>query len=195
MSDLPDNYCGNCGKRKIDSFSSENFSIVFNYLSDQHEDIFSSEFKEFLEEYPFGFLPSKTRLLNVMLITGYTIRLAEERFLDGDKTINIEHSPSKKQTKLETIREIADYIDSQSSQISLDGVAKEYIIHEGIIGEFNDIVEKRLWNFFDVAKKQGTTPKEGSKMDTIREISFRNAVWGYLFRMIENAIDSGSSPE
>ncbi len=189
LAEISGNYCSNCGKKIVIGFDEKSFSSIFNSISDHSNNFVSKDFKKVLEQYPFGFFSSKNRLLNVMLLTGYVIRISEERFGTSkkfsDTTIEtIINKPNM--AKIEKIKEVTDYIDSKNRLISLNGVDEKYLVNKDIVSMFNLITRQRFINFFEQSEKEGRKIKKGFDVEVAWEVACRHSVWGYLFRMIES---------
>lgn len=189
LTEVTGNYCSNCGKKSISNFSEVDFVAIYNHILGNRNSFFSKDFIDILSEHPVGYFPSKNRLIHVMLLTGYLVRVSEERFgLPKDIYDDIAKNIIKESiSRKEKIRKITDYIDSKSQLISLEGVDRKYLIIDDVVDVFNSIIKQRFVTFFNQSKKEGFEVTKDFDPAIFWEIACRFAVWGYLFRAVESS--------
>jgi hypothetical protein len=195
-----DFYCNWCGKKIISQFNKEDFFEILNNLIDsyrgsssleeQKSQYFSNSFNFFLKQYPFGFLPSKTRLFHLMLVCGYLLRCAEEKFIEKeiiiDQDLQIDQIIKTQGLKQgDKIERIVNLIDSKITSISLHDLDNKYVIFPEIKDYFFEATKQWFENFFNQAVEEGQMISKNFDVSIIWESASHFAVFGYLFKTVE----------
>jgi hypothetical protein len=191
--DNVENYCSACGHKAISEFSVNSFLELQNHILENKDKYSSNVFKELIKS-PLGEIGilSQQGLFKSFQLWGYLFRATEEKFgtmpdiADEDfiKIIKDKSVPIS-----ERLIQGTDYFDSKSNLISLDGLGEDKLIIPEIILVFNDYINMRISNIINKARNGELMGliirKDSADLESLREILFRNAVWGYLYKFVE----------
>lgn len=88
-------------------------------------------------------------------------------------------------------RKLVNYLDSQIYTISLDGIDRDYLIVKEIIPIFTNYILNNINNIINLIQKDklDLSFKKDPDLDILKEALFRNAVWGYLYRLTEEQFE------
>lgn len=186
-------FCQDCGKELLVGFSVDNFSDVLDFVREKQDVYLSQKFRELVESK--SLLPTPHEISRDFKRMGYLFRACEERFGEEEGLDDIEFrkimNNSNKNDK-DKIIEAVDYLDSSSNKISLDGVPLKYFIYKDIAPVFTDYVMKNIKSVINSAKK-GQLLIKIDDPESLTEILFRNAVWGYWYRLVENNLNKSKA--
>jgi hypothetical protein len=194
-ADIVGNYCSNCGKKAIQGFSISNFREVQKQVLKNPREWVSKEFKEATQSGQLGSVGIMTtqEMFKQLQRCGYLFRVIEEKFGDIPKIRDEQFLKvlAGKKTLPNRLQEATDYLDGQLTTISISDLDEKYLIVKEIVPVFEDYIAAVIEDFVERARTDklgGVTLKKDLDLSTINEILFRNATWGYLYRIVEEQV-------
>lgn len=165
-------------KHDIDSQDPGNpFIEAYNQCATDIQNILTKNFKDFVDR------TIKNKVLCAPMITGYLVRCAENKLAknrirtpDGQVKEILESTL----TDLEKVETIANYFDKHD-KIGIGEIAKSYCLlpFEEIANYFSVNIE----DYINSILKQ--TKMDGEEQELFYELCFRNAAFGYVYKIAE----------
>ncbi len=188
------NYCSECGKKVVTEFSVSNFGEVQEYVYNNQKKYLSQEFLNEIELGYTGDSMTMRKLYKSFRLFGYLFRATEGKFgslslMDGEIEKVLKDNTKDKGQRLKEATNLLDQgLDIDS--ISIDGLQKDYLIVKEIPPIFEGYIDNNVNNVANQIMNEGGQGAIDidylqNNFDKFRELLFRNATWGYLYRVVE----------
>ncbi len=191
-SDISGNFCSSCGKKNSSICDQVSFGEMQEYIHqiDNGRGHMSKQISEYIKSKNVAMSPAG--LYTIFIRLGYMFRVVEEQFGNFQKIEDqVLMSILKEQgvSLGDRLKKATDHMDSQLEvdSFTLEGINKDYLIIKDIIDWFNEYIESNALIILERVKngQYGFYVKSEEQINYMKYMFFRNAVWGYLYRVVE----------